>query len=120
MKLTVVAIHVTELEQSIRFYEDIIGLQVLQRFSAGPDQEIAYMGSDGAEVELIGHKELDSLSHDSHLSLGFQVDSLDETMKEIEEKGVKIESGPFEPNPQIRFCFIQDPNGVSIQIIERH
>lgn len=119
MNLTSVIIHVTDLEPSIQFYENVLGMKVMKRFPAGPNQEIAYMEGDGANVELIAHKDLDSLSHDSHLALGVQVDSLEEAMEKMQKAGVPIESGPFEPNPTIRFFFIQDPNGVTIEILQR-
>jgi len=36
----------------------------------------------------------------------------------IKEKGLEVESGPFQPNPHIKFFHVKDPNGVSIQFVE--
>jgi lactoylglutathione lyase len=36
----------------------------------------------------------------------------------IKEKGLEVESGPFQPNPHIKFFHVKDPNGVSIQLVE--
>jgi len=121
MKFGFVTIHVTELEKGIAFYETVLGLQVMRRFQAGPNQEIAFVGSGAqgeTQIELICHSDTDSISHDSHLTLGFQVDSLDQAMEDVKAKGVEIQSGPFQPNPNTRFCFILDPNGVTVQLTE--
>jgi lactoylglutathione lyase len=36
----------------------------------------------------------------------------------VNEKGLEVVSGPFQPNPFIKFFFIKDPNGVNIQFVE--
>ena len=52
------------------------------------------------------------------ISLGFEVKSVDEKIKFIKEKGLEVDSGPFQPNPHIRFFYVKDPTGVSIQFVE--
>jgi lactoylglutathione lyase len=53
-----------------------------------------------------------------NISLGFEVKSVDEMIKFIKQKGLEVESGPFQPNPHIRFFHVKDPNGVSVQFVE--
>ena len=52
------------------------------------------------------------------LPLGFQVDSVEKMMEFVAQKGFPVHSGPFEPNPQTKFFFILDPNGVKVQFVE--
>lgn len=120
MKFSFVTLHVNHLEESIRFYEDILGLKVMRRFEAGPGREIAFMGGDGAEVELIGDASCEADGLNEKISLGFEVPSLDACMLDLQEKGVPIVSGPFQPNPKTRFIFIQDPDEVMIELIEQN
>lgn len=47
------------------------------------------------------------------------MDSLDEMMDFVKGKGIEIISGPFEPNPNTRFFFVLDPNGLRVQFIEQ-
>jgi lactoylglutathione lyase len=47
------------------------------------------------------------------------MDSVDEMMAFVKEKGIPIHSGPFQPNPNTKFFFIIDPNGLKIQFVER-
>jgi lactoylglutathione lyase len=39
------ALYVKDLNSTINFYTEIVGLQVLKRFQAGPSTEIAFMGN---------------------------------------------------------------------------
>lgn len=36
----------------------------------------------------------------------------------LKEKGIDIESGPFQPNPNVKYFYIVDPNGLRIQFVE--
>ena len=120
MKFSFVTIHVNHLEESIRFYEDILGLKVLRRFEAGPGREIAFMGGEGAELELIGDAHDSEVNVNEKISLGFEIASVEECIKTLQKKGVPVFSGPFQPNPKARFFFIQDPDGVMLELIEQN
>jgi lactoylglutathione lyase len=49
--------------------------------------------------------------------LGFEVKSVDEKIQFVKEKGLAV-TGPIQPNPSIKFFFVKDPNGVSVQFVE--
>ena len=113
-------IKVKDLEESISFYKEIVGLQLQRRFEAGPEREIAFMAAaEGqTEIELINDQEKEEIDIGADISLGFAVDSISDKMDFIKEKGVKIEKGPIAPNPKIEFFYVLDPNGVKIQFVE--
>jgi lactoylglutathione lyase len=115
MKICWCTVTVSDMDESIRFYEDIVGLKLERRFPAGPGGEIAFMGGGETKLELIGGAK--PIIGDD-ISLGFEVDSLAEKMAFVAEKGVRIHSGPFEPNPHLRFFFVKDPSGLKIQFVE--
>ena len=119
MKFIFTTVQVKDLEQSIQFYEDIIGLKLMKRFPAGPNAEIAFLADGPAELELICNKNETPYEYGQFPSLGFEVDDLDAALEEIKAKGIDIVSGPIQPNPKTRFFFIQDPNGLPLEIIEQ-
>jgi lactoylglutathione lyase len=111
-------IYVKNMEESVKFYQEVLGLPVKQRFTPGPDMEIAFLGEGETKVELIFDSSVKSIDLGSDISWGFRVDSLDQSMKFLKDRGIEIAAGPFEPNPNTRFIFILDPNGMKIQLVE--
>jgi len=113
-------IKVKNLEESIDFYQEIVGLKLQRKFEAGPEREIAFLAAAAGEteVELIADQGKESIDVGGDISLGFEIDSVAEKMKSLKEKGIKIESGPVAPNSEIEFFYVLDPNGVKIQFVE--
>lgn len=118
MKFCWVTITVKDLEESLRFYQDIVGLTIDRRFKAGPGVEIAFLGNGETKVELIKNEEIKDIKLGENISLGFKVDSIDDMMAFVKEKGIPIHSGPFQPNPNTKFFYVLDPNGLKIQFVE--
>lgn len=118
MKFCWSTITVKNMEESLKFYQEIVGLSVNRRFQAGPGVEIVFLGDGETKVELIFNKEIKDVSFGQSISWGFEVDSVDEMMKLVKEKGIGIHSGPFQPNPNTKFFFVLDPNGLKIQFVE--
>ncbi len=117
MKFCWSTLNVRNLEESIKFYEEIIGLKVTRRFPAGPGTEIAFLGDGETQIEFIcgGDREI-HVGDD--ISWGFEVESLDQTLSLAKEKGVTILGEPVQPNPHVKFAFIKDPNGMRVQLVE--
>ena len=111
---------VKNLEESIKFYQDIVGLEVNQRFQAGPETEIAFLGSGETKIELICNQSKPQIGIGKDISWGFEVDSLDQMLKKVQQKGIPIEGGSFQPNPHTKFFYVLDPNGMKIQFVENH
>ena len=111
-------INVKDMNESLKFYKEVVGLKLNQRFEAGPDMELAFLGEGETQVELIYSKEIKDIDYGENISLGFKVDSVEEKMEFIKEKALKIHSGPFQPNPSTSFFFVLDPNGLRIQFVE--
>lgn len=118
MKFNWCTITVNDMEESLAFYRDIVGLPVSRRFAGGPGMEIAFLGDGETKVELVCREGQRAPGDIEGISLGFGVESLDAMMAFLHEKEIEIESGPFSPNPHIKFFFVKDPNGVTVQFSE--
>lgn len=118
MKFCWSTLMVKNLNDSVAFYEEIIGLNVKRRFQAGPDKEIAFLGEGETQVELIEMKEKNEVTVGPDISWGFQVESLEEVMELLKMKGIEVMDGPYSPNPLMSFIYIQDPDGMKIQLVE--
>ena len=118
MKLCWSTLYVKNLDESLKFYQEIIGLPLNRRYPAGPGKEIAFLGDGDTEIELICDKSKTEISVGEDISWCFTVESADKMIEFLRERGIVIQSGRFEPNPHIKFFFILDPNGMKIQLVE--
>lgn len=118
MKFCWCTITVDNMEDSLRFYQEIVGLSISRRFTAGPGMEIAFLGEGETKVELIRDSNHKAANNCEGISLGFEVESVDKMIKHIKEKGLEVDSGPYQPNPHVKFFYVKDPNGVKIQFVE--
>ena len=53
MKFCWSTLYVKNMEESLMFYEEIVGLKVNKRFQAGPAMEIVFLGDGETQIELI-------------------------------------------------------------------
>lgn len=119
MNLIWCTITVGDLAESIQFYSEVIGLEFENRFSPHHGLEIAFlMDENGREIELVHYADKPVPAVKEGISLGFQVPDLEETLAMIKGKGITILEGPLAA-PTVKFFFIKDPNGVSIQFVEK-
>lgn len=120
MKFCWVTLNVHDMEKSLEFYRDVVGLSVHRQFSPQPNDRIVFLGSrDGeTEIELIRNEKDALMSFSQNISLGFKVESLESTMEILKRHDIPILSGPFQPNPSIRFFFVRDPNGLRVQFVQ--
>ena len=118
MKFCWSTLRVKDMEESLKFYQEVVGLNMNHRFNAGPAMEIAFLGEGETKIELICDKNSNEVSVGTDISWGFEVSSVDEMINYVKEKGIAIESGPFSPNAHTKFFFVKDPNGLRIQFVE--
>jgi Predicted enzyme related to lactoylglutathione lyase len=107
MKFCWVTLKVKNMEESLKFYQEIVGLTLDKRFQAGLGVEIAFLGDGDTQVELIYDKNNNEVNMGTDISLGFEVKSVDDTLASLKEKGIDIHSGPIQPNPHVRYFFIK-------------
>jgi lactoylglutathione lyase len=118
MKFCWTTINVADMPKSLAFYQDIIGLTVSRTLNPNPDMQLAFLGSGDTQVELIYNARNKDLDFGKDISLGFEVESIESITAVLKTKNIPIASGPFQPNPFIKFIYVQDPNGLKIQFVE--
>lgn len=121
MKYLWTTIYVKNLDESVAFYSNLIGLKVQKRFPAGPGMEIAFMGNgikDETLVELIADNKNSTIAFGESISIGFATDSVDAMLDTVESKNIPVHSGPFE-TPGFKFFCIKDPNGLNVQFFQQ-
>ena len=118
MKFIFSTLIVRNMEESLKFYKEIVGLKENRRFQAGPGEEIVFLGEEQTQIELICKGQNKDIDIGKDISWAFEVKSLDKMMELVKEKGIDIYSGPFSPNPHVKFFCVLDPSGFKIQFVE--
>jgi lactoylglutathione lyase len=110
---------VKNMEESLKFYQEVVGLTIDRRLQSGPEMDICFLGDGETKVELICDAKATVSNEVKDFCLGFEVGSVDKMIEFIKEKGLEVDSGPYQPNPHIKFFYVKDPNNVKIQFVEK-
>lgn len=112
-------LHVKNMEASLAFYQGIVGLKINRKFQAGNAREIAFLGDGPTQLELICDG-LESTNCAEGISMGFIIQgSLEAHIEHLKEQGYRDVSEIYAPNPMIRFVYVKDPDGFSVQFVEQ-
>ena len=126
MKLTKVhhvAVIGSDYEKSRHFYADILGFQVLREvYREERDDWMLNLKLDDLEIELFimkdhpkrpSYPEAYGLRH-----LAFRVDSVEDTVRELNEKGIPTEPIRTDTCTGEKMTFFSDPDGLPLELHE--
>ena len=123
MELIHTCYRITDPERSVAFYE-ALGLEKRREMPIR-DEAMNYFlgvpGQDSPELELTYNFGVDSYELGTgygHIAL--TVEDLDGTLDRLAEQGIEPEREPYQVREGgSRLCFVQDPDGYRIELIER-
>jgi len=125
MRLLHTMLRVGNLEESLNFYCDVLGMKLLRQKDYPEGKfTLAFVGygseAEQAVIELtynwgVDHYEIGTGY--GHIALG--VDDIYETCQEIKTRGGKVtrEPGPMKHGSSV-IAFVEDPNGYKIELIQ--
>ena len=136
MELTLqhAGIYCRDIDESIAFYEDVLGCKLLFKSDAMEGDKplkMAWMKGMGTAFELLEcedkttcDKACECLNH-----LALRVASMDEFVAFLGEKGIAIEAGPFDPplefdrplgadDDDLRIMFFRGPGGERFEVLQ--
>jgi lactoylglutathione lyase len=112
---------VDDLERTVRFYKEVLGLEEMNRHKSARGSELVFLKTPGSEelIELCHFpaggpvKVQPDLTH-----LAFEVESLEEFGRHLEKLGMKYSDGPhFKPEGG-GIAFIDAPEGYEVELIQ--
>lgn len=126
MRILHTMLRVGDMDRSIKFYTEVLGMRVLRRKDY-PDGKftLAFVGyrdeSEEAAIELthnwgVAHYELGNAY--GHIAL--EVDDAYAACDEVKKRGGKVtrEAGPMKHGTTV-IAFVEDPDGYKIEFIQR-
>ncbi|WP_447977965.1 VOC family protein [Candidatus Nitrospira bockiana] len=121
-KLLHTRMRVSDMDETIRFYTDVLGLEVAERKTSPRGSQLAFLKVPNSEelIELASFPPSGPVKVQEDLvHLAFQVENLDAAIRDLTARGVKITDGPTQTSSGSRFIFIDAPDGYEIELIER-
>ena len=119
MKYLHTMVRITDVDQSLKFYCDALGLEELRRHESEQGRFtlifLAAPGDETAQVELTYNwdsEELDGGRNFGHLA--YQVDNIYETCARLQAQGVTINRPPRDGY----MAFVISPDGVSVELLQ--
>ena len=121
-KLLHTRMRVSNLDETIRFYTTVLGLEVIERKTSPRGSHLAFLKVPNSDelIELTSFPPSGAVKVQEDLvHLAFQVESLEDTMASLTAQGIRITDGPTTSSSGSRFIFIDAPDGYEIELIER-
>ena len=115
---------ILDIDRSVRFYE-ALGFEEVRRVPIRDEAINVFMGTPGApepRLELtynIGRTEPYEIGT-GYGHIAITADDLDATLARLAEQGIRPERPPYRVTEGgSRLCFVRDPDGYRVEIIER-
>jgi lactoylglutathione lyase len=120
MKYLHTMVRVTDIDASLRFYRDALGLKELSRKDNSQGRFtlvfLAAPGDEAAQVELTYNWDPEKYMGGRNFGhLAYEVDDIYATCRQLADRGVVINRPPREG----RMAFIRSPDNISIELLQK-
>ena len=113
---------VTDLDKTVSFYKDVLGLEETSRHTSGRGSQLVFFKAPGSdeEIEICKYDGSGPVNVGSDIThLAFEVDDMDEFAKQATAKGYPLSDGPHKSGSGSVIAFIDAPEGYEIELIQR-
>jgi lactoylglutathione lyase len=113
---------VNDLEKSVRFYCEVLGLQEVRRHKSPRGSELVFLKASESEelIEICYFPSSGPVQVQTDLThLAFEVDSLEEFGKHLAALNYQYSDGPHLKENSSGFAFVDAPEGYEIELIQR-
>jgi lactoylglutathione lyase len=115
MKVKYNTMIVKDMDESVKFYTDILGLEIDSEYDL-PQAKITLIKSEGESmIELIQNK----VNEIGLYSVGIEVEDLNSEVERLKEKGIKFLLEPTKITVGT-MALLQDPNEINIVLIQHN
>lgn len=122
-KLLHTRMRLNDLERSVKFYEQALGLKVSRRHTSPRGAQLAFLVTPNSEEEI----ELCQMPPGAEpvqvqpdlMHLAFEVDDLEKFAAELKQKGFALSDGPTKTGSGSVIAFIDAPEGYEVELIQK-
>ncbi len=121
-KLLHTRMRVNDLERTVKFYEDALGLKVDRRHTSPRGAQLVFIRSPNSdeEIELCHLPDSPAVKVQPDLMhLAFEVEDMELFAAQLAKKGYKLSDGPTKTGSGSTIAFIDAPEGYEVELIQR-
>lgn len=114
---------VADLEKTLAFYKDVLGLEEIRRHKSPRGSELVFLKAPGSEelIEICSFPASGPVVVGPDLThLAFEVEDLAAFARHAAAKGHPLSDGPTQTSSGSIFAFIDAPEGYEIELIQQH
>ncbi|HXB02812.1 MAG TPA: VOC family protein [Opitutaceae bacterium] len=122
-KLLHTRLRVTDLERTVKFYQDALGLELARRHISPRGAQLAFLRTPNSDEEIeicqmpAGAPPVQVQPDLMHLA--FAVDDIEKFTEELKKKGYVVSDGPAKINSGSIIAFVDAPDGYEIELIQK-
>ena len=112
---------VSDLDKTVAFYRDVLGLQETRRSKSGRGSELVFFKAPGSEEEI----EICKFDGSGPVQVGpdlthlaFEVDDIEAFAKHAASLGYPLSDGPTKTSSGSVIAFVDAPEGYEIELIQ--
>ena len=112
---------VSDLEKTIHFYKDVLGLEEVRRSTSGRGSQLVFFKAPGSEelIEICKYDASGPVQVGPDLThLAFEVRDLEAFAKHAAAKGYPLSDGPHKTSTGSVIAFIDAPEGYEVELIQ--
>lgn len=112
---------VENLDRTLAFYKDILGLEEVKRHQSPRGSELVFLKAPESEelIEICSFPASGPVAVQEDLThLAFEVDSLEAFAEHLKKHGIEYSDGPHFSDNGKGFAFIDAPEGYEIELIQ--
>lgn len=112
---------VTDLEKTVHFYKEVLGLEEVRRLTSGRGSQLVFFKAPGSEelIEICKYDESGPVVVGPDLThLAFEVDDIDVFAKHSAALGYALSDGPHRSPGGSAIAFIDAPEGYEVELIQ--
>ncbi len=121
-KLLHTRMRVNDLERSVKFYQDALGLEASRRFLSPRGAQLVFLKTPNSDEEI----ELCQMPAGAEsvrvqpdlMHLAFEVENLEAFAAELAKKGFALSDGPTKTGSGSVIAFIDAPEGYEVELIQ--
>ena len=121
-KLLHTRMRVNDIERTVKFYEQALGLTVSRRNTSPRGAQLAFLKTPNSdeEIEICQLPNSPSVQVQADLMhLAFAVENMDAFVARLKAKGFSLSDGPSKTSSGSTIAFIDAPEGYEVELIEQ-